>query len=292
MASPDAGLYNNRSGISFMNTPSPAITGVDTHAHIFRQDLPMAANRRYSPHYDALVEQYLEHLDRQGLSHGVLIQPSFLGTDNAFMVEALRRCPERLRGVAVVDASVSEAQLDALAVSGVVGIRLNLIGKALEDYTGPEWTALFLRLASRGWQVEIQRGIDDLAQIVPAIVATGVDVVIDHFGLPTGGVDPHNPGHQAFLRLLGDSRVWLKLSAAYRSQSDRAQAAAVLAQVREAAGSVERFLWGSDWPNTQFEDQTDYAEQFALIEALLPDTAERKRVLVDNPARLFGFIPR
>ncbi|MCW2291115.1 putative TIM-barrel fold metal-dependent hydrolase [Pseudomonas sp. BIGb0408] len=275
-----------------MSTPSPAITGIDTHAHIFRKDLPMVANRRYSPDYDALVEQYLEHLDRHGLSHGVLIQPSFLGTDNSFMVEALRRYPQRLRGVAVVDASISEAQLDELAASAVVGIRLNLIGKALEDYTGPEWAALFGRLARRGWQVEIQRGIDDLAQVVPAIVATGVNLVIDHFGLPTGGIDPHKPGHQAFLNLLGDSRVWLKLSAAYRSRSDQTQAAAALAQVRGAAGGIERFLWGSDWPNTQFEDRTDYAEQFTLIEALLPDAAERNRVLVDNPARLFGFTPR
>lgn len=273
-----------------MNTPSlPAVAGVDTHAHIFRQDLPMVPNRRYSPHYDALVEQYLEHLDRHGLSHGVLIQPSFLGTDNSFMVEALRRFPQRLRAVAVVDATVSEAHLDELAAAGVVGIRLNLIGKALEDYAGPQWTALFERLARRGWQVEIQRGIDDLAQVVPAMLACGVDVVIDHFGLPAAGIDVQQANHRAFLELLSDSRVWLKLSAAYRSKSDPAQAAAVLAQVREAAGGIERFLWGSDWPNTQFEDRTNYAEQFALIEALLPDMAERRQVLVDNPARLFGF---
>lgn len=269
--------------------PSPAITGIDTHAHIFRQDLPMVPTRRYSPHYDALVERYLGHLDRHGLSHGVLIQPSFLGTDNTFMIEALRRYPQRLRGVVVVDPAVSEAQLDGFAAAGVTGIRLNLIGKALGDYTGGEWTALFERLAGRGWQVEIQRGIDDLAQVVPAIVATGVTVVIDHFGLPTGGIDPQKPGHQAFLQLLGDALVWLKLSAAYRSQSDPAQAATALAQVREAAGGIERLLWGSDWPNTQFEDRTDYAEQFELIETLLPDAAERHQVLVANPARLFGF---
>ncbi|SHM62366.1 amidohydrolase family protein [Phytopseudomonas punonensis] len=272
-----------------MSTSSPAITGIDTHAHIFRQDLPMVANRRYSPAYDALVEQYLAHLDAHGLSHGVLIQPSFLGTDNSFMVEALRRYPERLRAVAVVDLAVSDAELDELAAAGVVGIRLNLIGKGLQDYTGPAWNHLFARLARRGWQVEIQRGIEDLAQVVPAIVATGVNVVIDHFGLPTGGIDAQNPGHQAFLQLLGDSRVWLKLSAAYRSNTDPVQSSAVLAQVREAAGGSERFLWGSDWPNTQFEDRTDYAEQFELIEALLPDAAERHQVLVANPVRLFGF---
>ena len=267
----------------------PTLTGIDTHAHIFRQDLPMAADRRYSPHYDARVEQYLEHLDRNGLSHGVLIQPSFLGTDNQFMLDALRRYPQRLRGVAVVDAQISEAQLDELAEAGVVGIRLNLIGKSLTDYSGPVWQALFKRLASRGWQVEIQRGIDDVALVAASILACGVRVVIDHFGLPKGGIDVEKPSHQAFLELLGDERVWLKLSAPYRSHSGLAEASRVLAQAREASGGIERFLWGSDWPNTQFEDHTDYDRQVAFIKALLPDAGERAQVLMDNPAKLFGF---
>lgn len=266
-----------------------AFTGVDTHAHVFRQDLPMVANRRYSPHYDALVEQYLEHLDRHGFSHGVLIQPSFLGTDNHFMLDALRRYPQRLRGVAVVDVDISEAQLDELAEAGVVGIRLNLIGKALADYSGPAWTTLFQRLALRGWQVEIQRGIDDLALIVPAIRTCGVTVVIDHFGLPMGGIDAENPNHRAFLELLNDDGVWLKLSAAYRSRSDLAQASYGLALLSKASGGLQRLVWGSDWPNTQYEEQTDYARQVAFLEGLLPDVAERAHVLKDNPAKLFGF---
>lgn len=267
----------------------PALTGVDTHAHIFRQDLSMAPDRRYSPHYDAQVEQFLKHLDRNGLSHGVLIQPSFLGTDNRFMLDALRRYPQRLRAVAVVEVDISETQLDELAAAGVVGIRLNLIGKTLADYCGPAWSALFERLARRGWQVEIQRGIDDVALIIPAIVACGVDVVIDHFGLPTGGIDSEKPSHKAFLALLSDPRVWLKLSAPYRSQSDLARARQILAQVREASGGLSRFLWGSDWPNTQFEDQTDYDRQVAFITALLPDADERAQVLTKNAAKLFGF---
>lgn len=267
------------------------LSGIDTHAHVFRQDLPMVANRRYSPDYDALVEAYLAHLDRHGLAHGVLIQPSFLGTDNSFMLDALRRYPQRLRGVAVVDASITDAQLDRLGDAGVVGIRLNLIGKNLQDYAGPEWTSLFKRLAERKWQVEIQRGIDDLALIVPAILACGVDVVIDHFGLPAEGIDISKPNHQTFLHLLAEPKVWLKLSAAYRSGSDFTKAQTLLEQVREAAGDLSHFLWGSDWPHTQFEDQTGYADQFAFIEALLPDVDERAQVLLDNPSKLFGFVP-
>lgn len=96
-----------------------ALTGVDTHAHIFRQDLQLANGRRYSPDYDATIEQYLAHLDHCGLSHGVLIQPSFLGTDNSHMVAALRRFPQRLRGTAVVAPDVSDDELDELAESGL-----------------------------------------------------------------------------------------------------------------------------------------------------------------------------
>ncbi len=269
--------------------PYAGITGIDTHAHIFRRDLPMVPGRRYSPEYDATVEQYLAHLDTCGLSHGVLIQPSFLGTDNHYMVDALQRFPQRLRGVAVVDAQVSDTELDEMAAAGVVGVRLNLIGKTLEDYAGPAWNDLFRRLARRGWQVEIQRGFADLAMIVPSILESGVTVVIDHFGLPTPSMQLDDPQHGVFFDLLGQAPVWIKLSAAYRSQSDLTRVQAIQTRLREACGGVERFLWGSDWPNTQFESQARYDEQFALLEALLPNPEERRRVLVDNPASLFGF---
>ncbi|MFJ4068402.1 amidohydrolase family protein [Pseudomonas sp. NPDC089996] len=267
----------------------PAVIGVDTHAHIFHQHLPMVANRRYSPDYDAPISQYLAHLDQHGLSHGVLIQPSFLGTDNSYMLHALRLHPQRLRAVAVVDATISDQQLQALDEAGVVGIRLNLIGKHLADYAGPEWAALFRRLAVRGWQVEIQRGFDDLAMIVPAILACGVDVVVDHFGLPAEGIDPQMASHRTFLHLLSEPKLWLKLSAGYRSHTDLAKARVMLAQLRQAAGGIDRLLWGSDWPHTQYETQTCYADQYAFFEALLPDAGERAQVLGSNAARLFGF---
>ncbi|MGO1627031.1 MAG: amidohydrolase family protein, partial [Halomonadaceae bacterium] len=83
-------------------------TGVDSHAHIFRNDLPLASHRRYSPNYNATVEQYIGHLDHCGISHGVLVQPSFLGTDNHYLVSALRQYPSRLRGTVVVDRDITE----------------------------------------------------------------------------------------------------------------------------------------------------------------------------------------
>ncbi|ART64717.1 amidohydrolase family protein [Kushneria marisflavi] len=265
-----------------------SITGVDTHAHIFSQHLPMASQRRYSPDYDADVSQYLAHLDRCGLSHGVLVQPSFLGTDNSYMLSALRQHGERLRGTAVVAPDIDDASLDVLGEAGVVGIRLNLVGKTLDDYSAAHWQHLFTRLAHRGWSVEIQRTLADLDAVVPAILASNVAVVIDHFGLPEGGaLDVTRREHRWFLDLLGESNLWVKLSATYRSGLSVDQARTSIDALCHGAGHAERLVWGSDWPHTRFEHQTDYASQFALGETLMPDPALRRKVMIDNPARLF-----
>lgn len=117
--------------------PLPATAAVDTHAHVFHQGLALADTRRHTPDYDATLAQYLELLDGHGLSHGVLVQPSFLGTDNSHLLQALRAAPARLRGVAVVDPAIDDPGLQALAAAGVVGIRLNLIGLDLPDLAAP-----------------------------------------------------------------------------------------------------------------------------------------------------------
>ncbi|MCO5785054.1 amidohydrolase [Pseudomonas sp. G11-1] len=272
-----------------MKSSPLAVTGIDTHAHIFRHDLPMAAGRRYSPSYDALVEDYLAHLLGSGLSHGVLIQPSFLGTDNSFMLEAVRRYPEQLRAVVVVDPQISDAELDRLEASGTVGVRLNLVGLALEDFAQPRWQEFFLKLARRHWSVEIQRGMEDLALILPSILESGVAVVIDHFGLPKGMIDPDHSSHGRFLSLLAHEQLWIKLSATYRNNLTLDQAAANLRVLISACAGHDRFLWGSDWPHTQFEDQVSYVSQYSIIEALLPNPEHRAKVLVDNPGKLFKF---
>ncbi|WP_417661128.1 amidohydrolase family protein [Pseudomonas sp.] len=269
---------------------SSQLSGIDTHAHIFSRGLPLASGRRYNPDYDALVEQYLGLLDSCGLAHGVLVQPSFLGTDNSFMLAALDKYPERLRGIAVVLPSICVDELDRLAASGVVGVRLNLVGQQLEDYSNECWQNFFQQIAARDWSVEIQRSLDDLAQILPAILQTGVNVVIDHFGLPHGGINPQQANHKAFLELLANQQIWLKLSAPYRSDLTAQQVADMFGLLRVASGGVDRMLWGSDWPHTQFENSTSYREQFQKVQALLGDPLEWQKVMCANPSRLFKFV--
>ncbi|MBY6261219.1 amidohydrolase [Azospirillum sp. 412522] len=271
-------------------TAHPPIRGIDTHAHIFRPDLPMAAGRRYSPAHAAELSDWLALQDRAGFSHGVLIQPSFLGTDNSFIEAALRAYPQRLRAVAVVDPTVADEELNRLGALGFVGVRLNLVGRDLEDYSAAPWQNFFRRLAARRWQVEIQRRFDDLADFIPAIAAAGVTVVIDHFGLPQGGIDAGNRGHRAFLDVLRRTpAIWVKLSAPYRSGLTPDLAARSLDLLREACAGSDRFVWGSDWPHTQYESETGYDAQVARLHALIPDPAERERILARNPAALFQF---
>jgi len=260
---------------------------VDTHAHVFKRGLKLADARRYAPDYDVLVEDYLRELDAHGISHGVLVQPSFLGTDNSFMVDALRRHPQRLRGIAMVDPHASLAELDELAQNGVVGIRLNLVGgAAIPEFSSDPWPALLRDLAHRGWQVEVHREARDLPKIVGPLLDAGVDVVVDHMGRPDPKLGVDDPGFRYLLSVAGTQRVWVKLSGAYRSSDEIAAAAAPL--LRDAFGP-DRLVWGSDWPHTQFEQTVQYAQTRAALDAWVPDPAERRVILDDTPAKLFRF---
>ncbi|MDB6454179.1 amidohydrolase family protein [Falsirhodobacter sp. 20TX0035] len=266
------------------------ITGIDTHAHIFHPNAPMAEGRRYSPAYEAALADWFAHQDAHGLSHGVLIQPSFFGTDNSLIEAALTAFPDRLRGVAVIDPDIPDAELERLDSCGFVGARLNLVGRDIDDFGIALWQDFFGRLSKFRWQVEIQRSFDDLAEVVPVIAASGVTVMIDHFGLPQGGINPAIPAHRAFLDVLARTpSVWVKLSAPYRSAQTPEIAWQSFRLLREACGGTDRFVWGSDWPHTQHETATDYADQVARLHALVPDAAERDRILVANPAKLFRF---
>jgi len=157
---------------------------VDTHAHVFHRGLTFADTRRYAPAYDAPLDLYLQQLDQNGMTHGVLVQPSFLGTDNSYLVESIRTANGRLRGIAVVDPTISVNELSMLDKAGVVGIRLNLVGKRLPDLKTAEWTALLAGIRRLDWQVEVQRNAGDLAVLVPPLLDNGVQVVLDHFALP------------------------------------------------------------------------------------------------------------
>ncbi|WP_226507350.1 MULTISPECIES: amidohydrolase [Pseudomonas] len=273
-----------------MDTTLP-IRGVDAHAHVFTQALAFAGERRYTPQYDATLQDWRAVLDAQGVSHGVLVQPSFLGSDNSYLLEALMLAPERLRGVAVVDADVSQAQLQRMARLGVVGIRLNLMGKSLPDLGSEEWRPLLEQVAALGWHVELHRQIEDIPALVAALKPYGLKIVVDHFGRPHAAFGVAHPTFKALLAL-GGGDVWVKISGVYRlggtDSENLAFAQAAIPLLIEHFGT-ERLMWGSDWPHTQFEDQVSYASQFELLAQLVPWPRQRQAILRDGAVALFGF---
>ncbi|WP_024828550.1 amidohydrolase family protein [Methylobacterium radiotolerans] len=267
------------------------VAAVDTHAHVFTRSLTLTGDRRYAPDYDASIADYRAMLDRNGMARGVLIQPSFLGTDNGYMVSALRSAPERLRGIAVLAPEAETAALRDLAGQGVVGLRLNLIGRPDPDFAGAVWRAHLARVADLGWQIEVQAEARRLARLLPPLVEAGVPVVVDHFGRIDPALGIADPGFADLLGFGRGGRVWVKLSGAYRIGSGEAgrQTALQAAERLRGAFGARRLLWGSDWPHTQFETQASPAEARRDLDAWVPDPAERRIVLAETPAELFRF---
>lgn len=267
------------------------ITGIDTHAHIFEIGMKLAEVRRYAPDYNAKLADYLALLDQHGMSHGVLVQPSFLGTDNSYMAEALKAQPKRLRAVAVIDPR-DLAKIDELNALGFVGARLNLYSLPDPDLTSPEWQAALARLRDHGWHVEFHAEPERTAKLIQPVLAAGVKVVIDHFGRPNPKLGVDDPGFRAILKAGATGLVWVKISGFYRNGPDgrgEEVALAALPLLRDAVGT-ERLLWGSDWPHTSFEKALSYPASHAMIEKLLPDARDRRTVLVEVPARLYRFV--
>lgn len=268
------------------------ITAIDTRAHVFERGLPLANARRYAPAYDAPLPTYLAQLDAHGVSHGVLIQPSFLGTDNSYMLAAIKQAPQRLRGVAVIDAAAPEALLTQLNAGGIVGIRLNLIGQPDPQLQSPVWQTTLARLRALGWHVELHVEARRLPALLHPLLEAQVNVVVDHFGRPDPALGVDDPGFAALLAAGRTRRVWVKISGAYRNGANgrgEAIAQAAMPRLKDALG-LDRLVWGSDWPHTQFESQVDYDKMWAFASALLPSAADRQQVLVDTPAQLFRFV--
>lgn len=272
------------------------ISAIDGHAHVFVQGLRMIRERRHTPGHSATVDDYARHLAANQISHGVLVQPSFLGTDNTFLLGVLARYPSRLRGVVVVEPEIDEVQLEALAQLGVVGVRLNLLGTPLPDLAQPRWLRFMARIKALDWHIEVQRQAEDLPYLLGAMLRAGCKIVVDHFGRPNPQLATADPGFQ-YLLTQGDSgHVWVKLSGAYRcSQSSSDPSGRAFGQratdLLLQAFSSSRLLWGSDWPHTQHRALIDFCASKSALLDWVPDPQERQNVARHTPQKLFKFTP-
>ena len=259
---------------------------IDTHAHVFPAQPRLVPRRRYTPRGAARLDDYLGLLDSTGLSHGVLVQPSFLGTDNSHLIACLRVAPERLRGIAVIDQTITDRDLTDLAAAGVVGIRLNLLDAPVERYRTAAWQSLFERVTALNWIIEVQALGTDLPEALACVWPCGAPLVIDHFGRPDPSRGAQDRGFRELVRLAEQERLWIKLSAPYRTTDGLLEDHA--RRLLELFGPG-RLLWGSDWPWTQHEEGMAFWRSLDWLERWVPDAESRDRVLGETPARLFGI---
>jgi predicted TIM-barrel fold metal-dependent hydrolase len=284
--------------------PLPALS-CDCHVHIVgaQSHYPMIADRQYTAPV-ASVDDLRAHMARVGLQRAVIVQPSFYGFDNRCLADSLKELAGAARGVAVLNRSVSDAQLQTLDASGVRGIRINVESSQGHDAENLQSELKFWsgKLASLRWHIQLFAAHALIQQCAPTIAQLAVDVVLDHFSLLPSDLAVNDAGLACVSELLAGGNVWLKLSAPYRlppTGFTNAQAVALLAQ-RLVTTHLERIVWGSDWPHTQREKGKQPTEESAYrviasttfihqLHDWLPTAALRQTVLVDNPAKLYRF---
>ncbi|MBY4898567.1 amidohydrolase [Cupriavidus sp. AU9028] len=274
----------------FPSRDETAAVVVDSHAHVFEQGLALAANRRYRPDYDARLPDYLAQLDQHGVTHGVLVQPSFLGTDNTYLIEALRQAPRRLRGVVVIEPGIEPVQLQQMHRAGVAGMRLNLVGLPVPDLASPGWQRLLEQVNALDWHVEVHIQAGRLQEVVPMLLAAGCRVVVDHFGRPDPALGTNDAGFRYLIEQADSGRVWVKLSAAYRiwPLAHCARAPRAAARLLLEAFGAQRLVWGSDWPHTQ-HPAVSYGPTRQWIADWIEDIPQVSAILTDTSLQLFHF---
>lgn len=264
----------------------------DVHAHVIdgSDHVPFIRERSYTP-CPASPDDYIAMLEKVGIAYGVVIQISVHGADNRLIVEALKRYPQRLRGVVSLDGSETDEALRALCDVGVCGIRLN------EHFSGGAKAEGLQKLADRcrplGWHLDLGLNSQRLMELAPTLAALDVPLVIDHLGFcPLDhGVD--HPEFAAILDLMRLDRCWMKLSGGYRLLKPDSRYDDIAPYVRALCDAAPtRTIWGSDWPNVAIFDSWQLPETGAQLDALKRHLGSEEKlhaVLVENPKRLFGL---
>ena len=266
----------------------------DTHAHVCGPAgrYPYWSERIYTPP-DALLGDFRAMLDTLGCERAVLVQPSVHDTDNRAMLAALDQDPVRLRGVAVVPFDVEAAEIERLHAAGVRGVRCNIVDLKTGKGQLPldALRSLAAKIQPYGWHVEFLMHVNEFPDLDRQLANFPVPVVFGHLGYAPTSTGTSDAGFKALMRLMKDGAAWAKMTGPYRltaSSMPYPDTDAFAFALVEAA--PQQLIWGSDWPHvivkTGMPNDGDLAD---LLIHWVPDAAVRNRILVDNPARLYGF---
>lgn len=261
---------------------------VDCHAHVLRKDYPLAEGARFAPTRDATVEEYLRLLDGHGLTHGVITAPSFYGTDNRLLLDALSRAGGRLRGTVTLAEDSDRRLLPELDRHGVVGIRINTFASgAIPDLESQAYRSLFSTAAELGWHVEFNLATDHVTTVLARMASCPADIVLDHFGAPDPARGVDAAGFRAVRAALETGRVWVKLSTPLRPGFRSAEEAQPFVDALVRSGGPGQILWSTDWPWVGHEGQITYQECLDCLSGWIGEDEARQTIVSVNPQRLF-----
>jgi predicted TIM-barrel fold metal-dependent hydrolase len=278
----------------------------DCHTHIFgdAQQFPWFTGRTYTPEPASVAEMRslhkALHMDRV-----VIVNPSVYGTDNSCTLDAMKQLGPRARAIAVIDDKTSNGQLDEMHRAGVRGIRLNFenFGQTNPDLARKAFQSAVQRVTGRKLHIQIYTRLPVIESLHEQIMAAPVPVVFDHFGGARASLGTGQAGFGTLLDLVRSGKAYVKISGAYRS-SDKPPDYPDVAPLAKAliAANAERIVWGSDWPHPTGgalpgRTAADLAPLLQIDDGRLlnqlavwaPDAGLRKTILVDNPARLYGY---
>jgi predicted TIM-barrel fold metal-dependent hydrolase len=264
----------------------------DTHCHLFgpQARYPIAAGSHFVP-AEAGLERYERMQARMGLSRTVFVQSSAHGSDHRGVLEALRTNPARYRAVALIDERHTRADISALHAAGVRGTRFHFVSHIGGRPDDDGVAQIIDRIAPFGWHVLLHVDGGSLLQNAERFDRLPVPFVIDHLARIDAAAGTGDAAFRALLALARNPRCWIKISGA-----DRMTAAPgppyddVVPFARAAiAAAPERVIWGTDWPHTNVRAMPDDGDLVDLLARFAPDDDVRRRILVDNPQRLYGF---
>ena len=302
----------NRTARAKASQPSSAVSfdvpagACDCHTHIHAdpERFPLYPGRVYTPELASPEEMSALHRALH-IEPVVIVTPSIYGTDNSATLFGMRTRGPTARGVAVIDEKTSEGELDTMETEGFRGIRLNLATGGIKDPNvgRARFAAAVERVKARGWHVQLFTSLAMISAIKDLVASSPVPAVFDHFGGAQAALGLEQPGFSDLLELLESGKAYVKISGAYRSSKLAPDYPDVVPLAKALiAVNPDHIVWGSDWPHPDSVTppghkvtdvtplmQIDDARILNQLPAWAPDAAVRKKILVDNPARLYKF---
>jgi predicted TIM-barrel fold metal-dependent hydrolase len=266
---------------------------IDCHNHLLDPvTFPYAKQAWYHPvaNEQGSAEQMATLFDTYGASRALIVGPnSGYDTDNRCLLDLLEKGQGRFKGVAVVDNAIGRLDLMALRERGVVGTTMQVSLLGVDNFR--ETGELLQHLADLDMLADVQVDTDQLVEMAPILQPSGVRVLIDHCGRPDPAAGLNQPGFAKLLELGASGRYFVKISGLVKCSTQRYPWADSWPYVHALleAFTPDRCMWGSDWPFLRAPERIDYGTILTLTEKLIPDPGDRRKVLWDTPARLFGF---